>query len=89
MPFLGNANDVRHERVTLGCPISTLRAYSVHRPIPEQPVKSFLLLTLFAGLVAAAPIPPGANKVNLIVNGGFEDCPESEANKPLEKVPPP
>ena len=48
-------------------------------------MKPFLCLTLFAGLAAAAPIPPGANKVNLIVNGGFEDCPESDANKPLEK----
>lgn len=42
-------------------------------------------VALVAGFAAAAPIPPGANKVNLIVNGGFEDCPESEANKPLEK----
>lgn len=44
-----------------------------------------LLAMLFASLTIAAPIPPGVRQVNLVVNGSFEDGPEAELNKPLEK----
>jgi choice-of-anchor C domain-containing protein len=40
---------------------------------------------LCASLAIAAPIPPGAQPVNLVVNGSFEEGPEAELNKPLDK----
>ena len=48
-------------------------------------MKISIVAFLVIGIATAAPIPPGANKVNLVVNGGFEDCPDSEASKPQDK----
>jgi choice-of-anchor C domain-containing protein len=44
-----------------------------------------LALLLLAGLVIAAPIPPAARQVNLVVNGSFEEGQEDAVDKPLDK----
>jgi len=46
---------------------------------------ALLISAILASLAIAAPIPPGARQVNLVVNGSFEEGPESEVNKPLDK----
>jgi choice-of-anchor C domain-containing protein len=42
-------------------------------------------LALASVPTAAAPVPKGAESANLVVNGSFEDGPEFEVCKPLDK----
>jgi hypothetical protein len=42
-------------------------------------------LVLVSVPTAAAPVPKGAQSANLVVNGSFEEGPEFEVCKPLDK----